>query len=132
MPARARVAYGRVLALCCPLVLALMVVAFALHVSGLVPSVVPLAALPGMWTQGARAVLDSLGVGPGWGWLAHWRQSDMLCLAALALLTLGSPIACAAAAVQYVRRHEYALGIIAILQVLVLLAAMSGLIVVHA
>jgi hypothetical protein len=128
---RARVVYARVLAVCCPVVLALMVLAFALYISGLLPPAVPLADLPGLWTRSAGAALDAVGVQPGWGWLAQWRCGDVLCLAALALLTLGTPIACSAAMVQYLRRREYTLGVIALLQTLVLLAAMSGLIAVH-
>jgi hypothetical protein len=129
--ALARVPYARVLAVCCPVVLALIVIAFVLYMTGLLPSLLPVADLPSLWAQGAGATLDVAGLETGWAWLPHWHRGDILCLASLALLAMGTPLACLAATIQYLRRREYVLSIIAFVQVLILLAAMSGLIVVH-
>lgn len=128
---RARIPYARILAVFCPVVLAIMILTFLLYIAGTLPPFVAIANIPHLWVGSAADALRETGIESGWGWVRHWSRGDMLCVFTLALLSMGSPIACAASMIQYARRGEVALAVIACVQVLILFAAMSGLIVVH-
>lgn len=128
-PQRARHVYARVLLLLVPLAFGLTAMAFLLYITGVLTPLVAMAETARLWAMGAGDALTSAGLEPGWDWVTRWYRADMLCLVALALLASATPIACAFASVQYFRRREWALGIIASVQVLILAIAMSGLVV---
>jgi hypothetical protein len=99
-------------------------VTFVLYVSGVLSPHVPLAALPELWRLPLAQYLERSASPTGWGWIALVRHSDYLNLAAIALFAL-------IVLISYLRliwvlpRLQAAL---AGAQVLVLLAAISGLI----
>ena len=98
-------------------------VTFLLYVSGAISPHVPLAALPELWRLPLAQYLERSGSPTGWQWLALARRGDYLNLVAIALFAL-------IVLISYLRliwvlpRLQAAL---AGAQVLVLLAAMSGL-----
>ena len=98
-------------------------VALLLYVSGALESYVPLSALPELWRLPLAQYLERSASPTGWGWIALVRHGDYLNLVAIALFAL-------IVLVSYLRlipalpRLQAA---IAAAQVLVLLAAMSGL-----
>lgn len=129
---RARVPYARILSAWCPSALGLIAIAFVLWLTGLAPRTLDPASYAQVRVEGAAAHLSALGTSPGWHWLSSLRTADLLCALSLALLAMGTPVACLAAAIQYVRRREGTLAAIALAQALVVLAAAAGLIVVKA
>lgn len=128
---RARHVYARVLAMVVPVAFSLTVLTFLLYVSGIVEPVVPLKDVQELWTAGAHSALDAAGLEAGFSWMLQWKSADTMCLIALALLASATPVACFAAGIQYLRRREWALGIIALVQMAILGVAMSGLVVAH-
>jgi len=95
-----------------------------IYLSGALEPFVPLAELPELWRLPLAQYLERSGAPTGWAWIGHLRYGDYLNLAAIALFAL-------IALVSYLRiipvlpRLQAAL---AVAQVLVLLAAMSGLV----
>lgn len=108
--------------------LALLVLAFLAYALGLLPPHVAFERLPQLWTQPSAAFLDATGVRAGWDWARLVHRGDMLVLAAIAFLASCS-IACIAAVIPlFARRREAVLVAICALQIVVLVAAASGVI----
>ena len=107
--------------------LALLVIAFIAYVAGILVPQVPIERTAAMWGQPASAMVQATGLQASWEWARHLGRSDMLALAAIALLASCS-IPCVAAVIPVFARHrERVLVGICVLQVAVLLLAASGL-----
>ncbi len=125
-PRLARFAYARVLRVLVPAVFGLCALAFLVYVAALVKPLVPLGQSHRIWSMSAGEALRAQGLHAGWGWLKNWRFSDTFCLAALGLLTVITPLACAAATIQYLRRREWVLAVVALAQFALLAFVLSG------
>lgn len=122
----AQVRYGRWLAWGTRVGLGLLVVGFVVYVSGFLAPQVPIERLPQLWGRPAGEFLAATGAHPGWGWAAFLHRSDMLVLAAIALLSSWS-IACLAAAMPiFAARRERVFVAICALEIAVLALAASG------
>ena len=107
--------------------LALLVATFAVYASGLLEPLVPLASLPGLWRLPAAEFIAATGAPTGWGWLSRLGAADYLNLAGVALLGCVT-IGCYARLVRlYFQEGDRVLAWLGIAQLLVLLAAASGL-----
>lgn len=106
--------------------LALLVAGFALYVTGLLPSHIPLDALPKLWGLPLQQFLVSAQAPTGWQWLALAGRGDYFNY-------LGIVVLCASIVAAYLRvlpglaRSERAFALIAALELVVLLTAASGL-----
>ena len=119
--------YGRWLAWGTRLGLALLAIGFVAYIAGLWAPHVPIDRLPALWAQPASELLKQTGVAAGWSWAALLHRSDMLVLAAIALLASCS-IPCLAAVMPiFAARGERAFAVICVLQVAILVLAASGL-----
>ena len=99
-------------------------IAFALYVSGLLAPYVGLTELPQLWRLPLPEYLARSGAPTGWAWLPLISRGDYLNLGALALFALMTLI-CLLRVIPLLPRLQAA---IAVAQVLVLLAAISGLV----
>ena len=105
--------------------LGLLAVSFALYVGGVAPQV-PIEQLATLWGRPSAEYLQRAGLHAGWHWASLLQRSDMLVIAAIALLASCS-IACLAAVIPvFVRNREVALAWICVAQVAVLAVAASG------
>jgi hypothetical protein len=105
---------------------AVSLAAFLLYVSGLVPAFVPPADLPRYWGLSVDRFIAATGAPRGWGWLGLLRYSDVLNLAAVALLALVTPACYARLLPQLFAQRDWLQLALACAQVLVLLVAASG------
>ena len=119
--------YARWLAWGTRLGLLLLIVTFAIYVLGGHAPHVPIDHLPELWKHPAHELLDRIGVRSGWGWMASLPRSDMLVMAAIAVLATCSIPALLVAARVFQRSGERVLVAICVLEVLVLMLAASGL-----
>jgi len=99
-------------------------IAFALYVSGVLPPYVALDDLPELWRLPLPDYLARSGAPTGWSWLPLIMRGDYLSLSALALFALMT-LVCLLRVLPVLPRLQAA---IAVAQVLVLLAAISGLV----
>ncbi len=107
--------------------LAILVIAFVAYLGGVLEPHVPIERTAALWGQPAAAMLQETGMRAGWDWARRLPRSDMLSLAAIALLA-GCSIPCIAAVIPvFARRRERALIAICALQIAVLVLAASGL-----
>jgi len=102
----------------------LAALSFALYVSGVLTPYVPLDSLPALWRLPLPEYLARSGAPVGWDWLPLVARADYLNLAAVSLFALMT-LVCYLRVIPLLPRLQAAL---AIAQVLVLLAAMSGLV----
>jgi len=118
--------YARWLAWGMRLGLAFVALGFVAYVTGLLAPHVPIERLPTLWGRSAAELLEQTGVRAGWEWPTLVHRSDMLVLAAIALLASCS-IPCLAAVIPvFSRRRESIFVGICILQIAVLIVAASG------
>ena len=97
---------------------------FALYVLRVLPAYVPLDALPALWRLPLAQYLERSGAPVGWAWLPLVGRADYLNLAAVALFALMT-LVCYLRVIPLLPRLQAAF---ALAQVLVLLAAISGLV----
>ena len=118
--------YARTLAWGTRIGLGLLVLSFAAYLLGLAPYV-PIEQLPELWRKPASNLLAQTAVQAGWGWAAHLPRSDMLVMAAIAVLATCSIPCLLVAARVFQRARERVLVAVCVLEVAVLILAASGL-----
>lgn len=109
--------------------LALLVAGFLAYVLGLLEPHVPLARLSSLWSQPVERYREITGAPAGWEWLGLLHYGDYLNFIGIAILGLVSTVCYARIVPELFKRGQRVQGWLAIAQVLVLLAAASGLLV---
>ncbi len=103
-----------------------LVATFAIYVTGVLPPRVPVAELPRYWSLPVKQYLAATGVHPGWSWVGLLGHGDFLNFVGIAFLS-GITIACYLAIVPILlRKKDHVFTGIAIVEVLVLALAASG------
>ena len=105
---------------------AVSLVAFLVYVSGLVPAFLPPAELSRYWGLPVDGFIAATGAPQRWAWLGLLGYSDVLNLAAVALLALVTPACYARLLPLLFAQRDWLQLALAGAQVLVLLAAASG------
>jgi hypothetical protein len=122
-----QMAYAGVLNIGMWLGLALLVMTFFVYISGVLPSFVSIDDLPKYWTMRVHDFNVALNAPTGWGWAAHVGQGDYLNFVGIAILS-GLTILCYLVILPIlIRKKDTAYVVIAIVEVLVLSLAASGL-----
>jgi hypothetical protein len=125
--AEEQVAYARWLDRGVKAGLLLLVVSSVPYVLGMSPAHVPVADLPRYWSMPVKEYLAATGTHAGWGWLTTAANGDLLSFVGIAVLS-GVTIACYAAVTpMFFRRKDRVYGWLALLEVLVLGLAASGM-----
>ncbi len=104
-----------------------LTVTFGLYLSGLVPPFVPLARLPDYWGRSVSHYLGETGVRSGWAWVAHLGCGDFLNFLPLAFLGSVITLCYAGLALRLLLARKRLLGILALVQIMILVLAASGL-----
>jgi len=108
----------------------LLIACFVVYVLELFEPHVPLHALPSVWSHPVGDYRALTGAPAGWGWLGMLGKGDYLNLLGIAVLALVTVVCYARIVPALLGRGERLQAGMAIAQVLVLLAAASGLLVV--
>jgi len=122
-----QIAYANVLNIGMWFGLALLIITFFVYLSGLLPSYVPIDDLPKYWTMRVHDFNVALNAPTGWGWTALVGRGDYLNFIGIAILS-GLTILCYLVILPILaRKKDRAYVVIAIVEVLVLSLAASGL-----
>jgi hypothetical protein len=106
---------------------ALLVIAFLIYISGVMGSYVPMNEIPQLWTQDSHHYMQTANIHSGWNWVTKVGYGDFLVYIPIVILA-GVTIVCYIGVIfKFLKSKEYILVVIAILEVLVLSAAASGL-----
>jgi hypothetical protein len=107
--------------------LALLIVTFFVYVSGVLPTFVPINDLPKYWTMRVHDFNVALHAPTGWGWAPLIGNGDYLNFVPIAILS-GLTILCYLVILPIlIRKKDTPYVVIAIVEVLVLALAASGL-----
>ena len=106
-----------------------MLITYALYVCGVLTPQIPLEEMPRLWSQSAAAYREAGNIPQGWGWLALVGKGDMCNFIGIAFLAALTIICFVQLAISLVRQKQWIMTIIAVLEVLVLSLAASGVLV---
>ena len=127
-PSKEQMAYADLLFYGCWAGLVVMLITYAIYVSGILPPHVPLERMPEYWSAPVSTYLTKAQVPTGWGWTALLRQGDFINFVGVVLLA-GLSIFC------YLRilpgllaKKDTIYFALALIQVLVLVFAASGIV----
>lgn len=127
--------YAKVLAIGMYLGLLILFVTFALYVSGILAPAVPLEKISSYWNQGVHEYLEAVNHDylhmeqppTGWAWVTMLGKGDFLNFIGIAILA-GITIVCYLAIVPgLLRKKDYAYSTMAVIEVVVLGLAASGI-----
>ena len=105
----------------------LLVVSFALYVTGVLPPLVPLDQVPRYWGLSAADYVKATGTPTGWGWVTMVGKGDMLNYVGIAVLAGAAIFSTIALLPLFKRQRETAHLIIAVLLIAVLIASAANL-----
>ena len=118
--------YARWLAAATWIAFAAACVAFVLYAGGVLPSFVPLDALPALWRLPVGEYLARTGAPVGWGWLRLVTYADYLSLACVALIAAVTLVCYLAVLPMLLRLQERVQAALVAAQLIVLLVVASG------
>jgi len=105
-----------------------LVASFLAYAFGFLQMLVRPEHLPELWSLPLEEYLAHSGVPTGWTWVTRFAHGESLCLAAIAILSTVTLACYLRLLVQQWRSRAWLHAVIALAQVAVLLAAMSGLV----
>ncbi len=121
-------AYANILFYGCWCGLAVILVIYFLYVTGIIAPYVPLEQIPQIWNHSVRHYLEANKVPTGWGWTSLLGYGDFLNFIGVVILA-GLSIICYIRIIPSLfRKGDKVMGVIALLEVLVLLVAASGIV----
>jgi hypothetical protein len=122
-----QMAYAGVLNIGMWLGLAILIITFFVYISGVMPAFVPIDDLPKYWTMRVHDFNTALNAPTGWHWTSFVGKGDYLNFVGIAILS-GLTILCYLVILPILlRKKDTAYVVIAIVEVLVLALAASGL-----
>jgi hypothetical protein len=106
----------------------ILVTTYAIYLTGLLPPHIEISAIPTLWGKGVGEFLEATHSPHGWGWVVLLSKGDFLNYIGFVLLALMT-IFCYLVLVRgYVRQKNWIFATIALLEIVVLSVAASGLV----
>ncbi len=107
--------------------LLMLIITFTLYLSGIMKPYIPVDQLPNYWGMSVHDYLEHADVPAGWGWLGMVGKGDFVNFIGIAFLA-GVSIICYIRIIPILfRKKDTVFAVIAILEVVVLVLAASGL-----
>jgi len=126
-PSREQIIYANLLIIGVLAGLIILVTTYAIYVSGILPAHVEISLVPELWGKGVGEYLEITHSPHGWGWVPLLAKGDFLNYIGFALLALMT-IFCYLVLVRgYVRQKNWIFTVIAVLEIMVLSVAASGI-----
>lgn len=122
-----QLAYAKLLDSGMKLGLIMLVITFAIYLTGILTPHIPVNDLPKYWGLPVYKYLELTGIHPGWSWLAMMNKGDFLNFFGIAFLA-GVTIFCYIRIIPiFFRKKDSIYGVIAMLETIVLALAASGI-----
>jgi hypothetical protein len=122
-----QLAYAKILNVVMFLGLAIMVVTFIIYIFGILPSFIPPQDIPKYWGMKSSNFIHTFHAPTGWAWVALTNKGDYLNFVGIAILA-GLTVLCYLVILPILmRKKDTAYVVIAIIEVLVLVLAASGI-----
>ena len=111
--------------------LAGLIITFIIYSTGILEPKIPLAQVQNYWVIPVNDYLEQSGIHAGWAWLGNLKYGDMLNFLPIAFLSLLTIICYLAIIPGLLRKKDTAYVALALVEVIVLVLAASGLLAVH-
>ena len=105
----------------------ILITTYAIYLTGILPSHVELSLIPTIWGKGVGEYLEITHSPHGWGWVSLLTKGDFLNYIGLALLALMTIVCYLVLVRGYIRQKNWIFTVIAVLEIVVLSVAASGL-----
>ena len=126
-PTREQIIYANLLLMGMLAGIIVMIITYAIYVTGILPSHVDMQLVTANWGKGIHEYLEITNSPAGWGWAGLLLKGDFLNYIGFALLGLMT-IFCYLVLVRgYFRNRDWIFAVISILEILVLSLAASGI-----
>lgn len=107
--------------------LAILFITFTIYAFGIMDPYIPLNKISRYWTMNVRDYLEHAKIQEGWAWVGMLKYGDFINFLGIAILA-GVTIFCYAAIVPtLLKSHDTVFAILAILEVIILTVAASGM-----
>lgn len=126
-PTREQIIYANLLILGVWAGIFILVATYAIYLIGILPSHVDMSLLPTLWGKGVDEFLELTHAPHGWGWVSLLGKGDFLNYIGFALLALMTILCYLVLVRGYSRQKDWIYTAIAVLEIIVLLIAASGL-----
>ena len=121
-----QVLYANILNMGMLIGLAGLAIAFILYGSGILEPLIPIEQVQNYWILSVREFLEQSGIQAGWAWFGNLKYGDMLNFLPIAFLSLLTIICYVAIIPGLIRKKDTAYVVIAVLEIIVLAVAASG------
>jgi hypothetical protein len=126
-PSREQIIYANLLIIGVLAGLIILVTTYAIYVTGILPAHIDISLIPELWGKGVGEYLEITHSPHGWGWVPLLAKGDFLNYIGFVLLALMT-IFCYMVLVRgYIRQKNWIFTVIAILEIVVLSVAASGI-----
>lgn len=125
--AKEQLLYTRFLSVLSKIGLGLLVVTFIIYVGKLLPPRIPFEELSRYWSLSSEEYLRATGIQAGWSWLHLIGYGDFVTFLAVSSLAAVTSICYLSIIPSYLRRGDKIYGSMAIIEVVVLIIAASGI-----
>jgi uncharacterized membrane protein len=126
--------YARILAAGMYTGLAVLLVTFVLYMSGAIAPAIPIDRLPDFWTMDVAQYLEAVNtqylhhdhILTGWAWVSALEHGDYLNFVGIVVLSMVTIICFMGILPTLIRKRDYAYTVIAVLEIVILALAASG------
>jgi hypothetical protein len=126
-PSQEQIIYANVLLVGAWAGIIILVVTYAIYVTGILPAHVEMSLIPELWGKGVGEYLEMTRSPHGWGWVALLSRGDFLNYIGFAFLALMTIICYLVLVRGYSRQKDWIFAAIAVLEIVVLSIAASGI-----
>jgi len=127
-PTPEQVLYARILEIGMYVGLACLFVTFALYASGIMGPYIPRDELSQHWTKSVHEYLEETRIETGWSWVKMLGYGDFLNFIGIAILAGATMICYLSIVPLLIRSKDFVYAVLALLEVVVLAVAASGII----
>jgi len=126
-PTREQIIYANLLIIGVWAGIIILATTYAIYLTGALPSHVEISLIPSLWGKGVNEFIEITHSPYGWGWVSLLTKGDFLNYTGFVLLALMT-IFCYLVLVRgYVRQKNWIFAAIAVLEIIVLSVAASGI-----
>jgi hypothetical protein len=126
-PSREQIIYANLLIIGVWTGIFILLATYAIYVSGILPQHVDMSLIPQLWGKGVSEYLELTHSPHGWGWTALLAKGDFLNYLGFAFLALMTIVCYLVLVRGYSRQKDWMYAAIAILEIVVLSVAASGI-----
>ena len=126
-PSREQIIYANLLIIGVWAGIIILVATYAIYLTGVLPPHIEISLIPTVWGKGVGEFLEITNSPHGWGWLPLLAKGDFLNYLGFVLLAVMTIICYLVLVRGYVRQKNWIFAAIALLEIVVLSVAASGI-----